>query len=92
MKQIPMVDLKGQYTKIKDQVDSAIIEVIENTAFINGPQVKSFQKNHERYVKRVSPPFPKQGGSPLGDRRPLGKVIILNENFTNLKITSGILH
>ena len=57
MKQIPMVDLKGQYTKIKDQVDSAIIEVIENTAFINGPQVKSFQKNLEDYlgVKHVIP-------------------------------------
>ena len=57
MKQIPMVDLKGQYAKIKDQVDSAIIEVIENTAFINGPQVKSFQKNLEDYlgVKHVIP-------------------------------------
>ena len=57
MKQIPMVDLKGQYAKIKDQVDRAIIEVIENTAFINGPQVKSFQKNLEDYldVKHVIP-------------------------------------
>jgi len=57
MKQIPMVDLKGQYAKIKDQVDSSILEVIENTAFINGPQVKSFQKNLEEYlgVKHVIP-------------------------------------
>ncbi len=57
MKQIPMVDLKGQYAKIKDQVDRSIIEVIENTAFINGPQVKSFQKNLEDYldVKHVIP-------------------------------------
>jgi len=52
-----MVDLKGQYTKIKDQVDSAILGVIDNTAFINGPQVKSFQKNLENYldVKHVIP-------------------------------------
>jgi len=52
-----MVDLKGQYAKIKNQVDSAILEVIENTAFINGPQVKSFQKNLENYldVKHVIP-------------------------------------
>ena len=39
---IPMVDLKGQYLKIKDEVDAAIHEVIDNTAFINGPAVKEF--------------------------------------------------
>ncbi len=57
MKNIPMVDLKGQYAKIKNEVDSAILEVIENTAFINGPQVKSFQKSLENYldVKHVIP-------------------------------------
>ncbi len=57
MKNIPMVDLKGQYGKIKNEVDNAILEVIENTAFINGPQVKSFQKNLENYlnVKHVIP-------------------------------------
>ncbi len=54
---IPMVDLKGQYNKIKDQVDKAIIDVVESSAFINGPQVKSFQKNLEDYlgVKHVIP-------------------------------------
>ena len=54
---IPMVDLKGQYKKIKDQVDKAIIDVVESSAFINGPQVKSFQKNLEDYlgVKHVIP-------------------------------------
>ena len=54
---IPMVDLKGQYTKIKNQVDKAIIDVVESSAFINGPQVKSFQKNLEEYldVKHVIP-------------------------------------
>ena len=57
MKNIPMVDLKGQYAKIKNEVDSAILEVIENTTFINGPQVKSFQKSLENYldVKHVIP-------------------------------------
>ena len=52
-----MVDLKGQYQKIKDEVNNSINEVIENTAFINGPQVKSFQKNLEAYldVKHVIP-------------------------------------
>lgn len=52
-----MVDLKGQYRKIKDQVDTAVIEVMESSAFINGPQVKTFQANLERYlgVKHVIP-------------------------------------
>ncbi len=52
-----MVDLNGQYKKIKGEVDTAISTVIETTAFINGPQVKSFQKNLETYldVKHVIP-------------------------------------
>ena len=57
MKPIQMVDLKGQYQKIKDQVDKSILNVIENTAFINGPEVKEFQKELEEYlnVKHVIP-------------------------------------
>ncbi len=52
-----MVDLKGQYAQIKERVDSSIQEVIENTAFINGPEVHSFQKELEAYlgVKHVIP-------------------------------------
>jgi len=34
-----MVDLKRQYTKIKSEVDSAIQDVIDNAAFINGKAV-----------------------------------------------------
>ena len=54
---IPMVDLKGQYKKIKVQIDKAVIDVVESSAFINGPQVKSFQKNLEDYlgIKHVIP-------------------------------------
>ena len=57
MKKIQMVDLKGQYSQIKDVVNPAIQEVIENTAFINGPKVHQFQKNLEHYlgVKHVIP-------------------------------------
>lgn len=52
-----MVDLKGQYQKIKSDVDEAINRVIESTAFINGPEVKSFQTELEDYlqVKHVIP-------------------------------------
>jgi len=56
-KKIQMVDLKGQYQKIKTEVDTAIQEVINNTAFINGPAVKEFQADLEKYlnVKNVIP-------------------------------------
>lgn len=52
-----MVDLKGQYEKIKDTVNYSILEVIDTTAFINGPEVHSFQKELEDYldVKHVIP-------------------------------------
>jgi UDP-2-acetamido-2-deoxy-ribo-hexuluronate aminotransferase len=54
---IQMVDLKGQYAKIKDQVDAAIQEVIDKTAFINGPQVKKFADDMGFYLgsKEVIP-------------------------------------
>ncbi|MCX7546705.1 DegT/DnrJ/EryC1/StrS family aminotransferase [Xanthomarina sp. F1114] len=57
MKKIQMVDLKGQYKSIKDDVNPAILEVIENTSFINGPKVHEFQKNLENYlgVRHVIP-------------------------------------
>ncbi|WP_379952918.1 DegT/DnrJ/EryC1/StrS family aminotransferase [Dokdonia sp. R78006] len=57
MKNIQMVDLQGQYAQIKDRVDSSIAEVIATTAFINGPEVRSFQSELEEYlgVKHVIP-------------------------------------
>jgi dTDP-4-amino-4,6-dideoxygalactose transaminase len=57
MKQIPMVDLVGQYQKIKPEVDAAILEILSNASFINGPAVKSFQQNLEKYlgIKHVIP-------------------------------------
>ena len=52
-----MVDLKGQYEHIKDQVNQSVLEVIDSTAFINGPEVQQFQKELEEYlnVKHVIP-------------------------------------
>jgi UDP-2-acetamido-2-deoxy-ribo-hexuluronate aminotransferase len=40
---IQMVDLKSQYEKIKSEVDKGIQEVINNTQFIKGPQIKQFE-------------------------------------------------
>ncbi|MDH3529624.1 MAG: DegT/DnrJ/EryC1/StrS family aminotransferase [Acidobacteriota bacterium] len=54
---IQMVDLKGQYEKIKEEIDAAVLDVVSSTAFINGPSVKQFQANLEHYlgVKHVIP-------------------------------------
>lgn len=45
-----MVDLKGQYEKIKSEIDYAILQSIASTAFINGPEVSKFQKDLETYL------------------------------------------
>ncbi|HRK53718.1 MAG TPA: DegT/DnrJ/EryC1/StrS family aminotransferase [Cyclobacteriaceae bacterium] len=42
---ITMVDLHGQYQKIKPEIDQAIQEVLDSTAFIKGPQVSQFEKS-----------------------------------------------
>ncbi|WP_010135747.1 DegT/DnrJ/EryC1/StrS family aminotransferase [Ochrovirga pacifica] len=57
MKELTMVDLKSQYLEIKEQIDTSIQEVINNSTFINGPQVASFKNNLATYldVKNVIP-------------------------------------
>ncbi|MBQ0148742.1 MAG: DegT/DnrJ/EryC1/StrS family aminotransferase [Flavobacteriaceae bacterium] len=57
MKKIQMVDLQSQYQKIKSEVDASILNVIESAAFINGPEVKQFQSDLEKFldVKHVIP-------------------------------------
>jgi dTDP-4-amino-4,6-dideoxygalactose transaminase len=52
-----MVNLKSQYLKIKPEVDAAIQRVMDHGIFINGPEVKEFQSNLEKYigVKHVIP-------------------------------------
>lgn len=42
MKKIQMVDLKGQYERLKTDIDQALQEAIDSTAFINGPHVQKF--------------------------------------------------
>jgi UDP-2-acetamido-2-deoxy-ribo-hexuluronate aminotransferase len=57
MKKISMVDLSGQYEKIKPEIDASLQEVVDSVAFINGPAVKDFQSAFENYldVKHVIP-------------------------------------
>jgi len=47
---IPMVDLKGQYLSMKDEIDAGILGVLESTAFILGPNVQAFEKEAADYL------------------------------------------
>jgi dTDP-4-amino-4,6-dideoxygalactose transaminase len=47
---LQMVDLKRQYLKIKDEVDAAIQNVLDSTAYINGPDVKAFEAEMATYL------------------------------------------
>lgn len=53
MNKIQMVDLKGQYNKLKPQIDAAIQDVIDQTAFINGAPVQTFSDNLSKYLGGV---------------------------------------
>jgi dTDP-4-amino-4,6-dideoxygalactose transaminase len=57
MRPIQMVDLKTQYQKIKTGIDTAVIDVLESSAFINGKPVQQFAENLSKYldVKHVIP-------------------------------------
>ncbi len=57
MENLKMVDLKGQYERIKNEIDIEISKVIESTAFINGSVVTDFTHDFEAYlgVKHVIP-------------------------------------
>lgn len=46
---IPLVDLKTQYESIKDEIDSAISEVVSRCAFVGGPFVESFEKEFAKF-------------------------------------------
>lgn len=47
---IEMVDLKGQYAKIQDEMDHTLLDVVKSGNFINGPEVKKFEKNMSDYL------------------------------------------
>ena len=46
---VPFVDLKEQYKTIKAEVDKAITNVIENTAFVGSPIIKEFESNFAEF-------------------------------------------
>ncbi len=46
---IPLVDLKAQYERIKDEINAAIQEVIATSAFIGGPYVRAFEEAFAKF-------------------------------------------
>jgi UDP-2-acetamido-2-deoxy-ribo-hexuluronate aminotransferase len=50
MRKIEMVDLVSQYGRIKTEVDAAVLQVMDQASFINGPAVQDFRKNLESYL------------------------------------------
>jgi UDP-2-acetamido-2-deoxy-ribo-hexuluronate aminotransferase len=50
MKAIQMVDLKQQYLKIKPEIDTALLNVLDTTMFIGGKQVNDFAANLSKYL------------------------------------------
>lgn len=55
MASIPFVDLKAQYQSIKPEIDAAIAQIIENTAFIGGQKLRDFEAAFAQFcgVKHV---------------------------------------
>lgn len=47
---IEMVDLKGQYAKIQQEIDEALLNTIRDAKFINGPQVDEFTQSLSTYL------------------------------------------
>ena len=52
-----MVDLKGQYDRIREEINREIQQVLESATFVNGPKVKEFAGHLAEYcgVKHVIP-------------------------------------
>ncbi len=51
MRNIPMVDLKGQYDRIKPEIDQALASVIDSTIFIGGGNVRNFTDRLAEYLQ-----------------------------------------
>ncbi len=48
---IPMVDLKGQYQTLKEEIERGFQETLQNTSFILGPNVQAFEKEAADYLQ-----------------------------------------
>jgi dTDP-4-amino-4,6-dideoxygalactose transaminase len=46
---IPFVDLRAQHDEVRAEIDAAIKEIIDNSSFIGGERVSSFEKNYAAF-------------------------------------------
>ena len=46
---IPLLDLKAQYSQIKDELEAVVLDVLRNTQYILGPKVAEFEKSLAEY-------------------------------------------
>ncbi len=51
---VPFVDLKAQYLSIRDEIDAAITEVVENTAFVAGKYAARFEREFAGYIGAIN--------------------------------------
>src|SRR4051812_2982171 len=47
---IPLVDLKAQYRSIKEEIDSAVLRVLDSSQFVLGPEVAGFEQDFAAYT------------------------------------------
>ncbi len=48
---LQMVDLIGQYSRIEEEINTSILNVVKSGAYINGTEVKLFKQNLQDYLK-----------------------------------------
>lgn len=46
---IPLLDLKAQYLALKDEIDQAVLSVLDSAQFILGPEMKAFEEEMAAY-------------------------------------------
>lgn len=48
---IPFVDLKSQYRSIKDEIDPAVLSVLDSSQFVLGSEVRAFEDSFAEYCQ-----------------------------------------
>jgi dTDP-4-amino-4,6-dideoxygalactose transaminase len=54
MKSIQMVDLASQYARLKPEIDASIQQVLDKSAYINGPDVKAFANDLSQWNRCIA--------------------------------------
>lgn len=49
-KKIPLMNVSRQYASLKEEINTAVLEVLESGNYINGEKVKAFEKEFAEYI------------------------------------------